>query len=73
MNRYRFTYLDGRFAGTVFADEFIEALQKFGQANYLTEPFSDDGNPDEGKTAKVEFIDSEGNGIGYRVRIVEED
>lgn len=36
--------------GTVFAEEFIEALQKFGQANYLTDPFSDDGNPDEGQT-----------------------
>ncbi|BFH15891.1 hypothetical protein WJ0W_003305 [Paenibacillus melissococcoides] len=72
MNRYRFTYLeDGRFAGVVLADDFYEALKKFGEANYLTEPFSDDGNPDEGQTAKVEYIDADGFGVGYRVRIVE--
>ncbi|AJE54185.1 hypothetical protein [Paenibacillus polymyxa] len=72
MNRYRFTCLeDGRFAGTVFADDFDEALQKFGKANWLTEPFSDDGSPDDGHTAKVEYVDSDGNGIGYRVRVVE--
>lgn len=72
MNRYRVTYLgDGRFAGTVLANDFAEALQKFGKANYLTEPFSDDGDPDEGQTVKVEYTDSDGNGVGYRVRIVE--
>ncbi len=40
MERYRFVDKnDNRFAGSVEAEDLSEAIQLFGEANYLKEPF----------------------------------
>ncbi|ASA22706.1 hypothetical protein [Paenibacillus donghaensis] len=70
MKRYRFTHFENSlFAGTAFAESMEEAIEKFAAANCLTDAFWNGGESVDADSAKVEFVDSDGDAVAYYVNL----